>query len=65
MNIIYKNIIRYGLIFLAMFNIAFLTPDYFKNIFGFGIIVMMAFCIGFILSQHIKDIERYLFKENS
>ena len=63
MNVIYKNIIRYGLIFCAMVSIAFVTPEYYKGVFGFGIILTLAFCIGFILSQSIKDIEKYLFKD--
>ena len=64
MNKIYRNIIRYGLIFCAMVSIAFVTPEYYKGVFGFGIILVLAFCIGFILSQSIKDIEKYLFKDN-
>ena len=63
MNIIYRNIIRYGLIFCGMFSIACVTPEYYKGIFGFGVILIVAFCIGFILSQSIKDIEKYLFKD--
>ena len=63
MNKTYKNIIRYGLIFCAIFSIACITPEYYKGIFGFGIILILTFCIGFILSQSIKDIEKYLFNE--
>ena len=63
MNVIYKNIIRYGLIFFGMFSIMLVTPEYYKDVFGFGIILTLAFCIGFILSQAIKDIEKYLFKD--
>ena len=62
MNKMYKNIIRYGLIFCAMFSIAHVTPEYYKGFFGFGVILVLAFCIGFILSQSIKDIEEYLFR---
>ena len=64
MKMKYKNLIRYGLIFLAMFSIAMVTPENAKQINGFGIILVLAFCIGFMLSQSIKDIEKYLFNIN-
>lgn len=60
MSKIYKNIIRYGLIFCAMFSISYVTPEYYKDVFGFGFILILAFCIGFLLSQSIKDIEKKL-----
>lgn len=64
MNKIYKNIIRYGLIFIAVFTISCVTPQYYQDVFGFGFILVLAFCIGFILSQSIKDIEEYLDKKD-
>ena len=58
MNKIYKNIIRYCLIFIAVFSInAFSEPE-----FNIGIIITLSFCIGFILSQSVKDIEGYFNK---
>ena len=63
MNKIYKNMIRYGLIFIAIFTISCVTPDHYKDFFGFGFILALTFCVGFILSQSIKDIEEYLDKK--
>ena len=60
MNKIYRNIIRYGLIFCAMFSIQYSANT--KGDFWYAFIIVLAFCIGFLLSQHIKDIEEYLNK---
>ena len=52
MNKIIKNIIRYGLIFMALMSIYYVDGNA-------SLVVMLAFCIGYILSQSIKDIESY------
>ena len=65
MNKIYKNMIRYGLIFCAMFSIAHVTPEYYKGVFGFGLILTLAFCIGYILARSMEDIENYFIKKDN
>jgi len=56
MNKIYKNILRYGQIFIIIVLI-----EHFSHVgCGLGFILALVFIGGFILSQAIKDIENYL-----
>jgi len=59
MNKIYRNLIRYVLIFMAMFSISAFADLKMEN-WGYAMIVVLAFSIGFMLSQSIKDIEESL-----